>query len=89
MEGELAGAIAVLGAGLGDQVLGQRGALAGCDHPADDITAEDVEDDVEVEVGPLGRTAQFGDVPAPDFIRASPAARARRSAGAAPDRAAL
>ena len=26
-------------------------------HPADDVAAEDVEDDVEIEVGPLGRTA--------------------------------
>ena len=42
----------------------------GRDHPADDVAAEDVEDHVEIEVGPLGRTEEFGDVPAPDLIGA-------------------
>ena len=39
------------------------------DHPADDVAAEDVEDDVEVEVGPLHRAQQFRDVPRPDLVR--------------------
>ena len=46
---------AVLRAGLGDQALGERRALVRGQHPADDVPAEDVEDDVEIEVRPLGR----------------------------------
>ena len=49
-------------------LLGQCGAFARRHHPADHVAAEDVEDDVEVEVGPLGGTAQFGDVPAPQLV---------------------
>ena len=49
-------------------MLGQFGALPIGDHPADDIAAEDVEDDVEIEVGPLGRTPQFGNIPAPELV---------------------
>jgi hypothetical protein len=40
-------------------------------HPTDDVTAEDVEDDVEVEVSVLERTRQFRDVPRPQLIGAS------------------
>ena len=49
-------------------LLGQFGAFARRHHPADDVAAEDVEDDVEIEVGPLGRAAQLGDVPTPKLI---------------------
>ena len=52
-------------ASLFDELGGQRGSLAGRDHPADNVAAEDVEDDVEVVVSPLRWAAQFGDVPAP------------------------
>jgi len=45
----------VLADGLLDELLGQFGAFPGRDHPAGDVAAEDVEDDVEIEVGPLGR----------------------------------
>jgi len=37
-------------------------------HPADDVAAEDVEDHVQVEVGPFRRPQQLGDVPGPDLI---------------------
>ena len=43
--------------------------LAGGDHPADHVAAEDVEDHVQVEVGPLRRAAQLGDVPRPHLVR--------------------
>src|SRR6266446_1549369 len=56
--------------GLADEALGQGRTLVGSHHPADHVAAEDVEDHVEVEVGPLRRTHQLGDVPAPDFVRA-------------------
>ena len=54
---------------LADQPLGQLSAFAAGQHPADHVAAEDVEDHVEVEVGPLRRPLQLGDVPRPDLIR--------------------
>jgi hypothetical protein len=39
------------------------------DHPADDVAAEDVEDDVQVQVGLLRRAEQLRDVPAPHLVR--------------------
>src|SRR4051794_18449820 len=38
------------------------------DHPAGNVTAEDIEHDVKIEVSPLDRTAQLGDVPAPKLV---------------------
>ena len=58
----------LLFASLLDELAGQCGAFARRHHPADDVAAEDVENDVEVKVGPLGGTAQFGDVPTPQPI---------------------
>ena len=58
-----------LRAGRGDQLLGQDGGLAGGDHPADGIPAEDVEDHVQVVVGPLRRAVQLGDVPRVHLVR--------------------
>src|SRR5262249_44796092 len=37
-------------------------------HLADDVPAEYVEHDVEVEVGPLCGAEQLGDVPTPQFV---------------------
>jgi len=56
------------GHGLGDELLGQVGALALSDEPAHDVAAEDVQDHVEVEAHPLGRTFELGDVPRPNLI---------------------
>jgi hypothetical protein len=39
----------VLGDGLLDELLGQFGAFPVRDHPAGDVAAEDVQDDVEIE----------------------------------------
>ena len=69
VDGQLPAADALLRAGLGDQLLGQVGGLAGGDHPADDVAAVDVEDHVQVVVGPLRRAVQLGDVPGPDLVR--------------------
>jgi len=63
MDVELAGGDLVFANGLLDELLGQFGGFPMGDHPAGDVAAEDVEDDIEIEVGPLGRTQQFGDVP--------------------------
>src|SRR5450759_1441057 len=60
VQGQLVAADVLLGAGLADQRLGQRRGLPGGDHPADDVAGVDVQDHVQVEVGPLGRAVQFG-----------------------------
>jgi hypothetical protein len=39
------------------------------DHPADHTTAEDVEDDIEVKIGPFGQAFEFGDIPLPHLVR--------------------
>ncbi len=53
VDGQLIAADLLLGQGVGDQPLGQDRALAVLERPADRIAAVDVEDRVEVEVGPL------------------------------------
>ena len=50
----------VLAAGLLDEATGEIGVLAGREHPADDVAAEDVEQDVEVVVAPLLRDPATG-----------------------------
>ena len=50
MEGQLAGRHGVLGEGVVEQRLEQGGALGIGDAPADDPAAEDVENDVQIEV---------------------------------------
>ncbi len=53
---------------LFDEVASQRAGLAGAEHPAHDITAEDVDDDIQIEVRPLRRRLEFGDIPRPDVV---------------------
>jgi hypothetical protein len=65
---ELTGGNLVLANGLLNELLGQFRALPMHDHPADGIATEDVEDDIEIEIGPFGRTQQFGNVPAPKLV---------------------
>ncbi len=61
------GSIASL-AHFADEPFGEGGSFGMSDHPADDVSAEDIEDDVRVEVGPFGRAAELGDIPGPDFV---------------------
>src|SRR5579863_1847848 len=68
MNGELAGRNLVLADSFLNELLGQFGALLVGDHPASNVAAKDVNDDVKIEVGPLDRTAQLGDVPAPKLV---------------------
>src|SRR3989475_8244900 len=68
MQRELAALDLLLHATLRDQPLREFGAFPHRDHPAGDVAAEDIQDHVEVEVGPLGRSEQLGDVPAPELI---------------------
>ena len=51
--------------------LGQLRGFTRRHHPADYVPAEDVQDDIEIEVGPLGRPLQLGDVPTPKLVRRS------------------
>ena len=57
---------------FGDGVLEkrpkQRGAFGICDVPANHPAPENIQDHVEIELGPLRRTHQFGDVPRPDLV---------------------
>ena len=52
-----------------NELLGQAGAFAVRQHPADNAAAVDVEDHVQVVVSPFFRTLELGDVPRPDFVR--------------------
>lgn len=54
MQTELAWLDVLLFVGFFDKLFGQFGTLAGSQHPTDDVTAEDIEDNVEIKVGPLG-----------------------------------
>ena len=53
-----------------EQRLEQAGAFRVGDTPSDDPSAEDVDDHVEVEVGPFCGSHQLGDVPGPDLVGA-------------------
>ena len=68
MDGELAGRDLLRTAGVLDQTLSQLGAFAIRDHPAHDVTAEHIQDDVKMIRGPFHRAAQLGDVPAPQLV---------------------
>jgi hypothetical protein len=68
VDGELSGGDGLSLARSADQLLGERGGLDGGDHPADDVAAEDIEYHVQVEVRPLGRAMELGDVPRPELV---------------------
>src|SRR6266480_1678501 len=68
MERELSRLDALFVAALLDQSLGQLRAFAISDHPAGDVTAEDIENHVRVKVRPFHGTKQLGYIPAPELI---------------------
>ena len=68
MQGQHLGLDVLLEAALLDEPGGERGILPFGDHPADDVSAEDVEQYVEVEVRPALRSEQPGDIPRPDLV---------------------
>ena len=63
VQGEHLGLDALLQAALLDEAGGERGGFPFGEHPTDDVSAEDVEQDIEIEVGPALRSEQAGDVP--------------------------
>src|SRR5450755_4958537 len=65
---DLGGDLLLLG-GLLDQRLRELAVLPVLHGPADDVAAEHVEDHVQIEVRPLRRALQLGDVPAPQLVR--------------------
>ena len=69
MDGELPVGDILLDARLLDEALCKGGAFTMGHHPADHITAEDVQDDVEVKIGPLYRPFEFCDIPRPYLVR--------------------
>lgn len=58
VEGELASADGLFTAGLPDEARGDLAGLGVREGPADDVAAEDVEEDEKVVIGPSGRPAQ-------------------------------
>ena len=68
MQGERLGLDGLLEAAFLDEPGGERGILPFGDHPADDVSAKDVEQYVEVEVRPALWSEPPGDVPRPDLI---------------------
>jgi hypothetical protein len=46
-----------------DDLFSQVRRLTRCDHPAHDIAAENIQDDVQMEAGPFRRSLQLGNVP--------------------------
>src|ERR1019366_8379858 len=52
-----------------DQSLGELGPFGPGQHPAHDVAAVDIQNDVEVVVRPLLRSVQFRYVPRPNFVR--------------------
>ena len=50
-------------AGIGNEAFCKSGRFPARQQPSGDITAVDIEDDVQVVVGPFDRTFEFGDVP--------------------------
>ncbi len=57
-----------LGPSVGDQLLRKFRAVARSEHPAHDLAARDVHDQVGAEVAPRDGTLHLGDVPTPDLI---------------------
>src|SRR5271166_5824479 len=58
----------MLGDGVVEQGFEQGGAFSVGDLPGDDPAAENINDDVEIEVAPFHRSHQFRDVPGPNLI---------------------
>ena len=68
MQGELAGRDIVLDGGVVEQRFEERGAFRVGDLPGDDPAAENINDDIEIEVPPFRRPHQLRDVPGPNLI---------------------
>ena len=68
VDGELLGFNVLLATALGDEAFRERGTFSLCQHPANHVAREDIEDDVEVVIGPLDGAAKLGDIPRPNLV---------------------
>ena len=62
------GSMSCLLTALGDETSRQLGAFSVGHHPARHVAREDVQDDVQVVVGPFDRATQLGDIPRPNLV---------------------
>ena len=53
-----------------DQLLGQMSPLSMSKHPADGVATVDVDDRVEIVIGPFFWSFELGDIPRPYFVGA-------------------
>ena len=67
-EGELVGFNVLLATALGDEALRERRTFSVSQHPANHVAGEDVEDDVEVVVGPLDGATKLRNIPRPNLV---------------------
>jgi len=63
VNGQLVELDRLLVAGFFNDPLSQGCGFLSCEHPADHIMAENVEDHIEVVVGSFDRTEELGDIP--------------------------
>ena len=68
MHGELVWFNVLLATALGDEALRERGTFSVSQHPANHVAGEDVEDDVEVVVGPLDGATKLRYIPRPNLV---------------------
>jgi RNA-directed DNA polymerase len=59
----------VCGQLIDDELLSEFSRFPVSDHPADDVAAKNIQNHKQMEARPLGRSLEFGNVPAPDFVR--------------------
>jgi hypothetical protein len=69
MDREFTGLNVLANTGGSDQFLGESCRLAFGDHPTDRVAAEDIQDIVEIVIGPFGRSQEFRNIPAPQLVR--------------------
>ena len=68
MQRQLVGRHGVFCHGILEECFELNGTFRMLDAPADHTAAEDVENDIKVEIGPFDRPHQFRDVPGPHLI---------------------
>ena len=68
VKGELVGFNVLLATALGDEALRERRTFSVSQHPANHVAGEDVEDDVEVVVGPLDGATKLRNIPRPNLV---------------------
>ena len=68
MNGQLTGLDTLLDAGVFDESFGKGVLFPVSNHPSDHVAAEDVQDDIEIKVGPLHRAFKLGDIPGPQLV---------------------